>query len=73
MKLTLTLDLQEDNNTSVLKGVQTLPNFSATDFETVVTFLVGDKLRGLVRLQGWEASGTLPKHPNGTVVTINQL
>jgi hypothetical protein len=73
MKAILTLDLQEDNGTSVFKASQTKNNFAQIDYDLVVSFLVGADVRAAVEFMCWMAGGTVPKTPNGTTVTINQL
>lgn len=78
MKVVLTLDLQEDNNTSVLKGSQTKTSFVQTDYGLIVDFLVGPDLKALVEYMCWiagpdGATPRVPKPANGSTCTISTL
>jgi len=73
MKAILTLDLQEDNGTSVFKASETKPNFVQIDFDKVITFITSPDVRACVEYMCWMAGGTVPKTPNGTTTTFTQL
>lgn len=73
MKAILTIDLQEDNGTSVMKGSQTKNNFIQTDFNLVMGFVKGNDLQAFVEYLCWIAGGNVPKPPNGSTTTINSL
>lgn len=76
MKLVLTLDLQQDNGTSILKGNETLSSFvgSKVQFDATRAFMVGPEMLAFLNLQCWRAS--IPGFSiNGepVSVTISQL
>lgn len=78
MKAILTIDLQEDNGTSVMKGTQTKPNFVQTDYEQVMGFLTGKDLRAFVEYLCWitgpdGVTPRVPKPPNGSSTIIGNL
>jgi len=72
-KLVLTLDLQQDNGTSIIKGTQTKPSFTSADFELVRGFLVGQALSNLLKMQGWRADNTITLSGEPITLTISSL
>lgn len=73
MKAIMTLDLQEDNGTSVVKASQTKNNLAQTDFDLVMAFIISPDVKACIEWYCWIAGGVIPKPPAGTTVTINQL
>ena len=76
MKLVLTLDLQQDNGTSVLKGSEALLGFSGsrTNFDVTRNFMTGPEMLSFLSLQCWRASipgFVISGEP--VAVTISQL
>ena len=72
MKVILTIQLREDNDTVRLTGSQTKNNFVGNDYDLVRSFLVGAPLSNFVKLMGWIADGTIIYGSTQTV-TINTL
>ena len=76
MKLVLTLDLQQDNGTSILKGSESLSTFvgSKAQFDATRTFMVGPEMLAFLNLQCWRASiGGFAIVGEPIAVTISQL
>lgn len=72
-KLVLTLDLQQDNGTSIVKGTQTKNSFTGADYQLVRDFLVGIALSNLLKMQCWRADNLITLSGEPVTLTINNL
>jgi len=72
-KLVLTIDLQQDNGTSILKGTQTKTSFTQADYDLVHDFLVGQAIANLLKMQCWRASNVITFNGEPITLTISNL
>ena len=55
MQIVLTIDLQQNNGTSIAKGTQTMGGFTGADVGTAINFLKNESTQNLIRMLGWRA------------------
>ena len=55
MQIVLTIDLQQNNGTSIAKGTQTLNAFTGADVGTAINFLKSEPTQNLIRMLGWRS------------------